>query len=160
MHHSAISCRFWPPYSITRYPNQHQKYLVTPSRSGRLRSKLNYRKLWVTRFYARPAAYPISLEASYLACELSDRKYCNKHCQFEHRGKAKPSRISKESSQEDEGEDKVKLDITPEDELRRKRNVGKDWWCKNRRIQGKSLCQEHYLISLYKSRVSASMKQE
>ncbi|XP_010275975.1 PREDICTED: lysine-specific demethylase JMJ25-like isoform X2 [Nelumbo nucifera] len=34
---------------------------------------------------------------------------------------------------------------TPPDELRCKRSDGKIWRCKNWKIQGKSLCQEHYL---------------
>ncbi|KAJ4961046.1 hypothetical protein NE237_020956 [Protea cynaroides] len=56
--------------------------------------------------------------------------------------------------------DKVKLQIIPEDDLRCKRNVGNDLWCKNWRIHGKSLCQKHYLMSLSKSRVFPSTKRE
>ncbi|XP_043717892.1 uncharacterized protein LOC122665822 [Telopea speciosissima] len=95
---------------------------------------------------------------------LGQQILCEVHCKSGRRTKGDESRVrvseDEISSSWEEENEEVKLDIIPEDELRCKRNDGKNWRCKNWRIQDQNFCQEHYLVSSSKCRVSASKKRE
>ncbi|XP_043695465.1 lysine-specific demethylase JMJ25-like [Telopea speciosissima] len=82
--------------------------------------------------------------------KLGQQIFCEEYCNSDRRTRGEESRTR------DVNEEEVSLNVTPPDELRCNRNDGKDWRCKNWKIHGKSVCQEHYLQSLQKSRVKAS----
>ncbi|XP_043717895.1 lysine-specific demethylase JMJ25-like [Telopea speciosissima] len=93
---------------------------------------------------------------------LGQHIFCEEHFKPGRGTKTDESRVrvseDEISSSSEEESEEVKLDFMPDDEFRCNRNDGKNWRCKNWRIQDQNLCQDHYLISLSNSRVSASKK--
>ncbi|XP_043694440.1 glutamic acid-rich protein-like [Telopea speciosissima] len=88
--------------------------------------------------------------------KLGQQIFCEEHFHSDRLTRGEESRTKDVNEEKLE----VSLYVTPPDELRCNRNDGKDWRCKNWKIHGKSLCQEHYVQSLQKSRVRASKAPE
>ncbi|XP_042500366.1 lysine-specific demethylase JMJ25-like [Macadamia integrifolia] len=78
---------------------------------------------------------------------LGQQNICAEHIKSSCRTKGEESRVRVSETPVEENGKKVDISLykTPPDELRCNRNDGKEWRCKNWRIHGKNVCQEHHL---------------